>query len=154
MEDHVPWINSLLEKGRNLGPCLPRCHLCCAGADLACTDCVKSPALQTFPNLPFTSLPPLQFQFSTMRETSGRSTYQQDCPTWEGSWGSNSCSGFESPWQMFAIPAPSLILETKPLIIPDQSTLFLIDSQRVFIQHNPPLLLWPLTFKKTINKKK
>lgn len=29
IEDRVPWINSLLEKGRNPGPWLPSCHLMC-----------------------------------------------------------------------------------------------------------------------------
>lgn len=83
MQDRVPWINSLLEKGRNPGPWLSGCRLWRAGAGLACTDCVESPALQTFLNVPFTSQPPVRPQLSATRETSGRRTYQQGCPTWE-----------------------------------------------------------------------
>lgn len=123
-----PWLNSPLEKGlwSNPGVLLSRCRLCCAGAGLTHANCVMSPALQTFPNMPFASRPPVQPCFPTTGETLGRS------PTWGEHGGSSSCSGFESPWQMFAIPAPSLISETKPLIIPDQSPPVLIDSQCVF----------------------
>lgn len=158
MEDCVPWINSLLEKGRNPGPWPPSCHLWCAGASLGHTDCVKSAGAslthrlcQICPSKPSRmrlSLPSLP----STRETSGGSTSQQGWPTWEESWGSNSCSEFESPWQMFAIPATSLILETKPLVIPDQSTPFWLTDSVCFIWHNPPYCS-PLTFKKPLIKR-
>ena len=36
-------------------------------------------------------------------------------------WVSSSWKRFEALWQMFAVPATSLLLETKPRTIPDQS---------------------------------
>lgn len=37
-------------------------------------------------------------------------------------WVSSSWKRFEALWQMFAVPATSLMLETKPPTIPDQSS--------------------------------
>lgn len=84
------------------------------------------------PDMPFPSHPPAWPHFSTLRRPQGEVLSGRAVLRGKRSGGSNSCSGFESPRQMFAIPATSLMLETKPLIIPDQSTPFLIDSQCVF----------------------
>lgn len=90
---------SLLEKGMCSNPqnTLSRCHLWSAGAGLMHTNYVKSSALQTFPNMPFTFYPPVRPHFSTARETLGRSTYQQGCPTWEEYWGLQQLLGVWVP---------------------------------------------------------
>lgn len=90
---------SLLEKAmcRNPGNLLSHCHLWSAGAGLTHTNCVKSFALQTFPNMPFAFHPPIRPHFSTARETLGRSTYQQGCPTWEEYWGLQQLLGVWVP---------------------------------------------------------
>lgn len=42
--------------------------------------------------------------------------------------GLQQLESFGSLWQMFAVPATSLMLETKPLTLPDQSPRSVIDS--------------------------
>lgn len=52
-------------------------------------------------------------------------------------WVSSSWKRFEALWQMFAVPATSLMLETKPRTIPDQSPTLWLTAGVCFLLRKP-----------------
>lgn len=56
---------------------------------------------------------------------------------WEVFMGLWQLERFESLWQMFAVPVTSLMLETKPLTLPDQSPQSWLTARRRFLPQKP-----------------